>query len=35
MGDGTFVPYTGGIRRQELEQANDESAFDAVRTALS
>jgi hypothetical protein len=35
MGDGTFVPYTGGIRRRELEQADGESAFDAVCAALS
>jgi hypothetical protein len=35
MGDGTFVPYSGGISRETIEPADDESAFEAVRAALS
>jgi hypothetical protein len=35
MGDGALVPYTGVVRKRELEPADDETAFDAVREALS
>jgi hypothetical protein len=35
MGDGTFVPYTGAIRRETLEPGDGQTAFDAVRSALS
>ena len=35
MGDGRLVPYAGGVRRRELETARGESAYDAVRGALS
>ena len=35
MGDGGLVPYTGVVRKRELEPADDETAFDAVREALS
>ena len=34
MGDGSLVPYLGGISKQRLESAGDEAAFDAVREAL-
>ena len=34
MGDGVLVPYTGVVRKRELEPRNDETAFDAVREAL-
>jgi hypothetical protein len=34
MGDGTLVPYVGGIRKRRLEPAAGESPFDAIRTAL-
>jgi hypothetical protein len=35
MGDGTFVPYEGGIRREPLEAGQGRSAFEAVRQALA
>jgi hypothetical protein len=35
MGDGALVPYVGVVRKRELEPADDETAFDAVRDALS
>jgi hypothetical protein len=35
MGDGTLVPYTGGIRRERLESGQGRSAFEAVRKALA
>jgi len=35
MGDGALVPYSGVIRKRRLESADDETAFDAVREALS
>jgi hypothetical protein len=35
MGDGTLVPYEGGIRREPLEAGQGRSAFEAVRQALS
>jgi hypothetical protein len=35
MGDGALIPYVGVVRKRELEPADDETAFDAVRAALS
>jgi hypothetical protein len=35
MGDGTLVPYEGGIRREPLEAGQGRSAFEAVRKAMS
>jgi hypothetical protein len=35
MGDGSLVPYSGVVRKRQLEPAEDETAFDAVREALS
>jgi hypothetical protein len=34
-GDGTAVPYTGRIRRREIERVRGESAYDALRRILS
>jgi hypothetical protein len=34
MGDGSLVPYVGGVRRRPLEPGDDQSAFDAVAEAL-
>ena len=33
-GDGTFVPFRGGIRREELDPSNHETPFDLVRETL-
>ena len=33
-GDGTFVPFKGGMGRKELQAEAGASAFDAVRDAL-
>jgi hypothetical protein len=33
-GDGRFVPFSGGIRREELRTPAGGDAFDAVREAL-
>ena len=33
-GDGSFVPYRGGIRREELDAANQETPFELVRETL-
>jgi hypothetical protein len=33
-GDGTFVPFRGGVRREELDPSAHESPFDAVRETL-
>ena len=33
-GDGTFVPFSGGMRREELQADSGGTAFDAVREAL-
>ena len=35
MGDGSVVPFRGGISRSELDPRRGESAFDAVRRALA
>ena len=34
MGDGTLVPYAGGLRREELDPGQD-GPFEAVRRALA
>jgi hypothetical protein len=34
-GDGTFVPYRGGLRREELDPTLHETPFDAVRETLA
>jgi hypothetical protein len=33
-GDGMFVPYRGGIGREELDPSNHETPFDLVRETL-
>jgi hypothetical protein len=33
-GDGTFVPYRGGIRREELDPTDHDTPFDVVRETL-
>jgi hypothetical protein len=33
-GDGTFVPYKGGVVREELDPTNHETPFDLVRETL-
>jgi hypothetical protein len=33
-GDGTFMPFRGGVTREELDPAAHETPFDAVREAL-
>jgi hypothetical protein len=33
-GDGTFMPYRGGIRREELDPSKHETPFDLVRETL-
>jgi hypothetical protein len=35
MGDGALVPYRGVVRRRRLEPGSDQSAFGAVREALT
>jgi hypothetical protein len=35
MGDGALVPYRGVVRKRRLEPGRDQSAFDAVREALT
>ena len=35
MGDGSLVPYSGGIGRHELDVAKGESLVDALRRALT
>jgi hypothetical protein len=35
MGDGALVPYTGVIRKRRLEPGRDQSAYEAVREALT
>ena len=34
MGDGSLVPYSGGVRRTELELRDGQSPFEAVGEAL-
>jgi len=33
-GDGTFVPYSGGVGREELDPTHHETPFDLVRETL-
>jgi hypothetical protein len=33
-GDGTFVPYSGGVGREELDPSRHETPFDLVRETL-
>lgn len=33
-GDGTFMPYRGGVRREELDPTDYETPFDVVRETL-
>jgi len=33
-GDGTFVPYRGGMRREELDPSGHDTPFDLVRETL-
>jgi hypothetical protein len=33
-GDGTFVPYRGGVRREELDPSAHDTPFDLVRETL-
>jgi hypothetical protein len=33
-GDGTFVPYRGGMRREELDPSGHDTPFDMVRETL-
>ncbi len=33
-GDGTFMPYRGSVRREELDAADYDTPFDAVRETL-
>jgi len=33
-GDGMFVPYRGGVRREELDPTHHETPFDLVRETL-
>ena len=33
-GDGTFVPFRGGVRREELDPTHHDSPFDMVRETL-
>ncbi len=33
-GDGTFMPYRGGVRREELDPGGHDTPFDLVRETL-
>jgi hypothetical protein len=33
-GDGTFMPYKGGVTREELDPSRHETPFDLVRETL-
>ncbi len=33
-GDGTFMPYRGGVTREELDPTNHDTPFDLVRETL-
>ena len=35
MGDGSYVPYRGGMRRTQLEPSDGQSPFEAVGEALA
>jgi hypothetical protein len=34
-GDGTFAPFRGGVRREELDPTDYDTPFDAVRETLA
>ena len=34
-GDGTFMPFRGGLRREELDPSNHDTPFDLVRETLA
>jgi len=34
MGDGSLVPFRGGVARKEISAERDQAAYDAVRKAL-
>ncbi len=34
-GDGTFVPYRGGVKREELDPTDYETPFELVRETLA
>jgi len=34
-GDGTFVPFRGGVERQELDPSDHDTPFDLVRETLA
>ena len=34
VGDGTFLPFRGGIRREELDPTDYDTPFDLVRETL-
>ncbi len=34
-GNGTFVPYSGGLRRRELDPTDHDTPFDTVRENLA
>ena len=34
-GDGTFMPYRGGVRREELDPSKHETPFELVRETLN
>jgi hypothetical protein len=34
-GDGTFVPYRGGVAREELDPTDYDTPFDVVRETLA
>ncbi len=34
-GDGTFVPFSGGVKRRELDPTDHDTPFDAVRKTLA
>jgi hypothetical protein len=33
-GDGTFTPFSGSVRREELDPSGDETPFETVRKTL-
>jgi hypothetical protein len=33
-GDGTFVPFSGGVAREELDPTDHDTPFDLVRETL-